>query len=150
MPELAELDEAAQDRALRRLAVEQMRANPGRVFGLAGRKFLRTWSLTPNVTEYSSGLVAIASAGYTAVVLIFAFVGLWRSWAAKPDDRKVRSGRRLQLLIWMPIVYFTLVHCVFIGSVRYRVPLMPLLAISAGGCIRQARGNDQRRRTPWA
>ena len=121
MPKVAALDEVARDRALRDLAWEQIRANPARVFPLAWTKFLRTWSLTPNVAEYSSGVVALAAAGYTLLVLALALVGLWQSWQGKTQPANKRI-RRLQLLVWLPVVYFTLLHCVFIGSVRYRIP----------------------------
>ena len=37
----------------------------------------------------------------------------------------------MHLLLWLPVLYFTLVHCVFVGSLRYRVPLMPFVSIAA-------------------
>ena len=172
MPQVAALGEVQRDAALRDMAWQQMRSDPGRVVTLGWEKFLRLWSLTPNVEEHSSGAKALVSAGYTLLVLLLAAVGLWQSVTTRPHAREstVQSqhradtqcagdrqsakgpaeagnphaplpaaasrararGRRLQLLIWLPVVYFTLLHCVFIGSLRYRVPLMPILAISAG------------------
>lgn len=43
--------------------------------------------------------------------------------------------RRLHLLLWLPVVYFTLVHCIFVGSLRYRVPLMPFLEVAAATAL---------------
>lgn len=125
LPELRALNEVERDRRLRELALEQMRRDPGRVLRLAWVKLLRTWSLTPNVEEYRGGMAGVASAAYTLVVLVLAVAGLW--WG--------RSNWRLHVLLWTPVVYFTLVHCVYIGSLRYRVPLMPLLAIAAAAAF---------------
>jgi hypothetical protein len=36
------------------------------------------------------------------------------------------------LLVVLPIVYFTLLHMVFVGSLRYRVPVMPFMMVLAG------------------
>jgi len=131
MPEIASLDEVERDRRYRDLAIEQMRKDPGRVISLAWVKFRRTWSLTPNVEEHSGGATAIASAVYTGVVLLGALVALIRLilWRGKSDA--ARRHRRLLAQVWLPVIYFTLLHCIFIGSLRYRVPLMPMLAIAA-------------------
>ncbi|MCK4340785.1 MAG: glycosyltransferase family 39 protein [Phycisphaerae bacterium] len=137
MPRLHGLDEVTLDQTLLRMAVEQMCKDPGHVLHLAGVKFVRMWSPTPNVEEYRHGAVALVSAGYTIPVLVGAFVGLVRTLitrrrtpAASRPARAPRLGS-LHGLIWLPVIYFTLLHCIYIGSVRYRVPLMPLLALSA-------------------
>jgi len=125
MPELAGLGEVERDRALRRLAVEQMRKDWDRVLRLAGVKFLRTWSLTPNVGSYRGGVAGFVSAAFMLAVLVAAAVGLWRT----------RAKWKLHLLLWLPVVYFTLVHCVFVGSLRYRVPLMPFVEMTAAAAL---------------
>ena len=125
MPELAGLGEVERDRALRRLAVEQMREDWGRVLQLAGVKFRRTWSLTPNVGAYSGGVAGFVSVAFMLAVLMAVVVGLWRT----------RRKWKLHVLLWLPVVYFTLVHCVFIGSLRYRVPLMPFVEITAAAAL---------------
>ncbi len=130
MPELDALGEVARDQRLRELAIEQMRRDPARVLALAWTKFERTWSLTPNVAPYRAGPAAIASAIFTAAVLIGAGIGAARCWL-NPD----RPRATLHGLVWTAVVYFTLLHCVYVGSVRYRVPLMPLLAIAAATAV---------------
>ncbi len=127
LPELSGLDEVARDRLLRERAWDELRRDPGRAWRLAGVKFLRTWSLVPNVANYRGGTVALVGAAYTLLVLILAGVGLLRCLArwARPTTIPYHA------LLWLPVVYFTLVHCLFIGSLRYRVPLMPLLALAA-------------------
>lgn len=134
MPELAELGEVQRDDRLRELALRQMRADPLRVLRLAGVKFLRTWSLFPNVADYRRGVAAYAGAAFTLTVLAAALVGL--AGAARHGrvlEGKRGSVRALVVAALLPIVYFTLVHCVFVGSVRYRAPLMPHLALLGGG-----------------
>ena len=140
LPELQGLDEVALDRELRHLAVEHMREDPVGVARLAVVKFLRTWSLTPNVSEYRGGLAAVAGAVYTVIVLLGGFAGLVGALRAKRRHqmmfwRLAPSRRSLHAMLWLPVVCFTLVHCVYIGSVRYRVPLMPLLAVAAGTVV---------------
>jgi uncharacterized membrane protein len=131
LPELSGLDEVARDRLLRERAWDELRRDPGRAWRLAGIKFLRTWSLVPNVANYRGGVVALASAAYTLLVLILAGVGLLRCLArwARPTTIAYHA------LLWLPVVYFTLVHSLFIGSLRYRVPLMPLLALAAAAAL---------------
>lgn len=122
IPELAGLNEVERDRWLARAAAEHMRADPARVLRLAGVKFARMWSPWPNVAEYRSSLAGLAGALFSVALYALAAVGLWRT----------RRDRAFVTLLVIPIVYFTLVYCLFIGSVRYRVPLTPLLAVAAG------------------
>ena len=145
LPELRGLDEVALDRKLRQMAVEQMKSDPARVLRLAAVKLLRTWSPTPNVPEYRHSRAGYVGAAYTLVVLIGAAAGLLRSLvlrrrraeAASPNDSVPVA--RLQALLWLPVVYFTVLHCVYIGSLRYRVPLMPLLALVAASAVAAGR-----------
>lgn len=134
MPELAGMNEAERDAYLKAAALEEMREQPGRVLRLAGVKFLRTWSLRPNVEQYSGGLTAVASVAYMLPVLVLMLVGTWRL-LAPAVKREQRQRRLLALLLWLPIVYFTVVHSVYIGSVRYRVPVMPFVQLLAGAAL---------------
>jgi hypothetical protein len=133
-PELAGLDEVALDRTLTHLAWQQMQRDPARVVRLAGTKFLRLWNPFPNVAEYRGGVAAWAGAAYTLVVLLGAVGGA----VLVLTKRDHASLRRLHGLLWVPVIYFTLLHCVYIGSVRYRVPLMPLLAVGAASAARSS------------
>ena len=127
---LAELNEIERDTKLRDLAWQQMRENRARVIKLAWTKFRRMWNLVPNVAEYRAGAAALASAVFTAGVLVLTLTALCRFYRQR--QKMVRQNQRLYLLLFLPVLYFTLLHCVFIGSVRYRVPLMPFLEIAAG------------------
>lgn len=125
MPELRGLNEVQRDQRLRELAIDQMTRHPRRVLELAWIKFRRMWNPFPNVAEYRGGLAGLASVLYTVPLLVAFLAGSWM----------LRRNRRWIVLLWLPILYFTLVHCIYVGSVRYRVPLMPLAALGAAGLL---------------
>ncbi len=119
MLEVSYLDEVSRDRVFRDLAIAEMRGDPGRVLRLAWVKLLRTWNPFPNVKTYRGGWIAWISAAWTVPIALGAVISLWRRRDA------------LQVMLWLPVLYFTLVHCVYIGSVRYRIPLMLFLEMAA-------------------
>jgi hypothetical protein len=124
MPEVLGLSEIKWDRYLRDRAWAAARQNPSRVLALAWRKLLRTWSLTPNVQEYRHGLAAVVSGAWMALLLGLAVIGLGAR----------RRAVRAWLVLLLPVILLTLLHMVFVGSVRYRVPTMPLvMVLSAAG-----------------
>lgn len=130
MPELAAMGEAERDRYLARRAFEEMRRDPARVVRLAWVKFLRTWNITPNYEAYRGGTTAIVSGSWMVLVMSAGLAGVIHAWR-----------RRLFLVVMlMPVVYFTLVHCVYIGSVRYRVPMLPFVEMLAGAAVGSHRG----------
>jgi hypothetical protein len=121
-----DLSETQWDAWFRARALEDARQAPVRVLRLAGRKFVRTWSLTPNVEEYRQGTTAFISAVFMGGVLATAVVGGW--------------VHRRAVLAWFvllcPVAAVTALHMVFVGSVRYRVPILPLIVVlSAAGCV---------------
>ena len=124
MPEVRGLSEVQWDRYFRDQAWTAARQDPVRVLVLAWRKFLRTWSPTPNVQEYRHGFAAAVSGAWMILVLGLAVIGLWARC------RAVRAW----LVLLLPVILVTLLHMVFVGSVRYRVPTMPLvMVLSAAG-----------------
>jgi hypothetical protein len=149
----APANELERDRALAQRAWRQMREKPVRVLRLAGIKFLRMWNLKPNVEEYRGGAAAPVSALYTLAALLLALAGTWRGWRprGKPADAhagvemyadedepgglSARQTRAYLGLVWLPVVYFTLLHCIYIGSLRYRMPLMPFLLLAGAVAI---------------
>ncbi len=102
-------------------AWEEIRDRPRHIVRLAGLKFLRTWNLWPNAEGYRSLWIKIIAGTWTVAVLASAMCGiraLWRSKAAIVG-------------LLLPAAYFTVLHMVFVGSVRYRLPAMPMLEILA-------------------
>jgi 4-amino-4-deoxy-L-arabinose transferase-like glycosyltransferase len=133
MPELARLGEVERDRRLRSLAWEQMRRDPPRVARLAWTKLLRTWSLRPNFAEYRGGWASAVSVAFMLPVLVLAAAGIVRLSGLITPIR--RRHPRLLALLLLPIAYFSAVHCVYVGSLRYRVPLMPFVELAAGAAL---------------
>jgi len=125
------LSERERDRYWRRRAVEYALANPGRVAALAWRKLGRFWNVVPNFAALRSPLLCLALGVPYVVVMLLAAVGLAWSW---------RRGD-VALIVLLPVVYYCGVHMIFVGSVRYREAVMPLLIVlAARGAARVWRG----------
>jgi hypothetical protein len=121
-PDPKQLFEDRLDERMKQASVSWAKTHPGRVAELAGIKFVRIWSPWPNAAEFRSlTLRLVLMLSYTPA-MILAGIGLWRS-------RKL--GWPVLLLV-TPAVYFTLLHVIFVSSIRYRQPAMiPLLVLSA-------------------
>ncbi|MBM4042511.1 MAG: hypothetical protein FJ290_28810 [Planctomycetes bacterium] len=121
-PAVAGLSEYERDQHWRREAFRFAQENPGRTLALAAIKLGRFWNVVPNLEQFRGPLACAAVGVPYAVVMLLAIAGL------------VRPGRRAEaaLILLLPVVYYCLVHMVFVGSVRYREALMPLLIVVAG------------------
>ncbi|MBI3838879.1 MAG: glycosyltransferase family 39 protein [Planctomycetia bacterium] len=113
------------NRRLQRAAVDWAVANPARVAELAWIKFVRIWNVWPNEPSLRTWPMRLAVCATYAPLLCVGIFGAWRF---------TRRGWPY-LLAWLPAVYFTLVHLVFVGSLRYREPAMLALAVLAAGAL---------------
>ncbi len=103
-----------------------IRADPGRIVKLAGTKLARLWNPFPNVRQYQSPLVQTISIAWTVPVFTLGVVGaLWLSIKYRKD------GLRIAFFLLLPALYVSILHSLFVGSVRYRLPAMPLIEILA-------------------
>lgn len=111
------------DERMKQAALAWAGAHPGRVCQLAAIKLIRLWTPWPNARDIGGTWAKIAVAvGYVPLLLT----------GVAGAGRFVRRDRSLSLLV-LPAVYFTLLHCVFVSSVRYRQPaLLPLIILAAG------------------
>lgn len=114
-------DELARQRAFSERARDYIKAEPAAFLRLAAKKFLRFWNIVPNATEFSSRFYALVSALSFGPVLLLAILCALRQ----------RRQWRLLAPIYVTIGYFTLLHVVTIASLRYRLPLEPLLIVMA-------------------
>ncbi len=111
------------DRRMRDEALAWAWANPGRTARLAGKKFLRMWNIWPNERRLSGWPIRLVVFFTYTPLLFFAIIGVGRT-----------LGRGWPyILCWLPAVYLTMLHVVFVSSIRYREPAMlALLALAAG------------------
>lgn len=113
------------DRRMHKAALDWARANPGRVAELAWIKFVRIWNVWPNEPSFRSWPLRLAVLFTYTPLLILALVGAWRfsprGWP--------------YVLAWLPAAYLTLLHMVFVGSIRYREPAMLALTVLAAGVL---------------
>jgi hypothetical protein len=135
MPAVQGLGEVEWDRYFREKSWEQIRADPGRVARLALVKINRTWSPVPNADEYRSRLIRMVSAGWSIPTWTLALIGIWM----------LRRRPGLVFALLMPALYFTLMHALFVGSVRYRLPALAVTSTLAASACEVIRVRARRR-----
>jgi len=101
-------------------------AHPGRVAELAAIKLVRLWNIWPNEPHWSAWPIRLVVALSYLPVLVLGLAGVAGSF---------RRGWSY-VLCWLPAAYFTLLHVVFVSSIRYREPAMlALMVLAAGGIL---------------
>ena len=118
-PSIQRLNESQRDLAWTHRAFKDIFRHPARVLRLAFVKIARTWSPWLHARGYANVWLNIVLTLWYTPLFILAIIGLCRYPTWSP----------LFGVLLVPIVYFTLMHAVFIGSVRYRVPVMPLVVV---------------------
>jgi hypothetical protein len=121
VPEIANADELARSRTFRDLAIQYIVADPAGFVKRAALKFARFWSLTPRAEAFQNPLYLIIGAASFSPVLLLALVcGI------------SQRHRFVELLpIYLTIAYFTAIYTVTVASIRYRLPIEPLLIVLA-------------------
>ncbi|MDQ3330819.1 MAG: glycosyltransferase family 39 protein [Planctomycetota bacterium] len=121
---LSRMSEFDMDRTYRARAWEFVRKNPFRTVELAFAKLWRYVRPWPGAEQFSSPAAQLAVTGFYIPMILLAVVGAW--------DR--RRDLWFAGLAAAPFVLFALVHCVFVSSLRYRLPAeYPLCLLSAAG-----------------
>lgn len=136
MPHLALLSETQRNAYLLELARAFREEQPARVPGLLWAKLTRTWSPAPAAAPDRPWTQLAAAWAYAAVVWPLAVIGVLLpvktsgpAPAARPSDAPTLS---VKVLLLLPPVYFTAAALLTVGSVRYRLPAEPMLALLAG------------------
>jgi 4-amino-4-deoxy-L-arabinose transferase-like glycosyltransferase len=136
---LGRMSEYDMDQEYRRRAWAFAAANPGRAIELAVIKAGRYWSPWPNANQFSQPIVQLGLLVATLPLYAFGLVGLIAH----------RRDWRLWLLTLGPAVFFSAVHMLFVGSIRYRLPAeMPLWVLATAGVLAVPRWWSQRREAP--
>lgn len=100
--------------------------DPGRLVRLTAAKLARTWSPIPLSEEFGGRRAyRVVAWLYSIPFYLLVVLGLWSR--AVP-----RFGK---LLLLAPAAYFTVIHAISVGSLRYRIPTEPLLAVLAGAGV---------------
>jgi 4-amino-4-deoxy-L-arabinose transferase-like glycosyltransferase len=119
-------DPVARDRAMWNAGVSFVAESPRRFLELAWRRFQRFWRPWPYAQDYATPLYVVVSLASFLPVLILTVIYL------------VIWGWRERILI-APILawgaYLTLIHMIFISSLRYRLPLEPFMILFAAVAI---------------
>ncbi len=126
---MKKLNESQRDNRWTKMAFTAIREHPWRVGRLAFIKIGRTWSPWLHAKGFRSAGVNALLVFWYSVQYAFAIIGLWHLCIHR---RKMLLGVTL-----IPILYLTAMHALFLGSVRYRVPLIPLLCFLAAVGVQQ-------------
>jgi 4-amino-4-deoxy-L-arabinose transferase-like glycosyltransferase len=128
VPAVRGLSEVEWDAYFRNAAYTAIREEPGRVLGLIPVKWARTWSPMLNAAEYASpGMRIIFALWYVPLYLAVVTGCIVRR----------RSAATVVLLL-LPALCVCALHGVFVGSVRYRLVALPMLAVLAAAGIERA------------
>lgn len=102
-----------------------IKAYPVRMIDRSLHKLKRFWNIIPNADRYNTGLLSIISAISFGPIFILSIIGLFIN----------RTLWRPLLPVYSLIGYFTVVHCLTVGSLRYRLPLEAFLIILAAMAV---------------
>lgn len=128
---LSRMDEVERDSFLAQQAHEWIRSHPAQAARLILNKIARTWSPIPLSNEYGHNrLYVIIGLLFSLPFDICILFGLWQT--PLPKSAKV--------FLLLPAIYFTVIHALSVGSLRYRLPVEPPMAVIAGSWAALALG----------
>ncbi|MDR1491751.1 MAG: phospholipid carrier-dependent glycosyltransferase [Planctomycetaceae bacterium] len=107
---------------LKRESIDWIKQNPQRAAELAVVKFFRFWNVYPNEPAFSQPLVRLLLFLTSTPLLAGAVCGFWKAR---------RQFREESLALIIPAIYLTILHMIFVSSLRYRVPPALCLMILA-------------------
>ena len=122
---------------MKKASMDWAKNHPGRVCELAVIKFFRLWNVWPNEPAFANPITRVAVFLTYTPILILGLIGFVVTW---------RRGFDYVILI-LPAIYLTMLHVIFVSSLRYRVPAMLCLMILAAFTLvsMRRRTSDQRK-----
>ncbi|QDU80913.1 hypothetical protein Pla110_26490 [Polystyrenella longa] len=129
----ATMSEYEVDQEYRQRAWQFARKNPWRSFELAGLKAVRFWRPWPVAEEVSSPLIAWGIGGLNTILYLVVLLAIWR----------FRNRSDLLFYTLTPLIYFAVIHMLFVGSLRYRLPAEYPLLILAALFLSKSRNNRE-------
>ena len=111
---MTEKSELERDALFKQKTLEAIKENPSRVLTLMPKKLKHFWSPVPNADEFSNGWIRLGFAFYYVPLFLLALKGV--------ISRQVFKSGVFTLLL-LPILYYSCLHSIFIGSLKYRVPI---------------------------
>jgi hypothetical protein len=134
------LDEVAWNAYFLSESAKAVGDDPVRIIRLAWTKLLRLWNPFPNVESYQSSFVRLVSALWAIPTFALAIVGM----LLLPKIEGAAGGRTVLFLV-LPALYVSALHALFVGSVRYRLTVMPMLEILAAFALVAVLSRGRRR-----
>ncbi len=133
----AKMSEFEVNERYKKLALDFAMTHPGRTVQLAFIKAGRYLSPSLNATGFSGGVFSLfCTVWYFAFAVLISF-GIW----------ELRQKVSIVALLASPFLQFLLVHMVFVGSIRYRLPVeFPLSILAAHGFVLLRQRLNQRGR----
>ncbi|MDR1385163.1 MAG: hypothetical protein LBJ67_15135 [Planctomycetaceae bacterium] len=107
---------------IKHASMDWLRQNPQKAMELAVVKFFRLWNVFPNEPAFSQPLVRLILFLTNTPLFIGAACGFWKAR---------RRFRAESFIFVIPAVYLTLLHMIFVSSLRYRLPATLCLMILA-------------------
>jgi hypothetical protein len=125
--------------------IEYAKSHPGRAVELGFVKLWRFWKPWPSAEEAGGWGSKLMFAVFSLALFAGALVGGWLH----------RRNLVLLALTIGPVLFFSALHAVFVGSVRYRLPAeYPMAVLAAAGWLEMLRywvlGKDTRRQAASA
>jgi 4-amino-4-deoxy-L-arabinose transferase-like glycosyltransferase len=133
MPELRRMSEVERSEYLSDQAKQFVRQQPRRAARLALTHAARMWSPVPLSQEYGGWKYRTVGLLYTVPLYVAVLVALVRG--AKVGAAEAGVPQAAQVFLLIPAIYFTAIHMLSVGSLRYRIPAEPPMAIVAASAL---------------
>ncbi len=118
---MTKMSEYEVNKEYQRRAWEFVKNNPGKSIQLGAAKLWRYLKPWPNAAQFQSNYLRIAVCLFYVPLLFFSGVAVWKN----------RKRLEICLLLVGPVLYFAVLHSIFVGSLRYRLPAEYPLSIAA-------------------